>query len=40
MAKNPSVLSLLPVLGGFVTKELATLMQAIYPDDFGLEDGQ
>ena len=37
VAKNPAALSLIPTLVGFATKELATLAQAIYPNDFGLD---
>ena len=36
VAKNREVLSLLPVLAGFVTNQLALVTQLVYPEDYGV----
>jgi hypothetical protein len=38
VAKNGATISLLPVLAGFSINKVATVAQALYPDDWGLGD--
>jgi len=40
IAKNPEQLSFLPVFAGFLTERISTVVQAVYPSDFGVAEAQ
>jgi len=40
IAKNPEQLSFLPVFAGFLTERISTVVQAVYPSDFGVLEAQ
>ena len=40
VAKNPDSLMLIPAFSGFLINQLATLLQLVYPDGWGVEDAE